>query len=351
MTTTMECTALSPDTAPTHLTLATLHRELNAFAMGVTSDRGGGNHGHLALVMSDADYQQLTGAAFIIPNHPGPNPAPGATQPQINENNRLHTNAIAEHKTYKDTETTLKQMLLKAVPNTYIKELQDQLLGYAQLTTRDLLAHLDANYGTVTFEDLARNLENMHTPWSRDKPIKNLWTQITQAKTYAAAHDPITEKAMIMSALTNLQVSGLFSDDLKSWRNKSIADQTWINLKKHFNQANKHRLSNPTITNAGYTAKEQTNETKENKSSRNTTNDEFKNWKYCWMHGMNKSHRSTNCRKPATGHIRDATINNMKNGCTTITQPYQPREDGNNRKPPLATQNGNTEQVNTPTVA
>jgi hypothetical protein len=40
----MECTPLSKDVVPTHLTLATLHRELNTHTMGIPSNRGGGNH-------------------------------------------------------------------------------------------------------------------------------------------------------------------------------------------------------------------------------------------------------------------------------------------------------------------
>jgi hypothetical protein len=144
-----------------HLTLATLHRELNTVAMGVTSNRGGQNHGHLALVMTAPNYLALTNHAFIIPMHPGPNPQPGATQPQITENNCLHIAAIAEHKTYKDTENNLKQMILKAVPLTYIEELQDQLLCFSQVTPSTILEHLE-HYGTITFKDLALVLENMH---------------------------------------------------------------------------------------------------------------------------------------------------------------------------------------------
>jgi hypothetical protein len=136
VTTVMECTALSKDKAPTHLTLETLHRELNTMAMGVTSDRGGGEHGHLAIVMSDEEYLALTNEEFEVPEHPGPNPEPGATQPIITENNRLHALALSTHKIYKDTETQLKAALLKAVPHTYIQELQDRKLGFATTTTK-----------------------------------------------------------------------------------------------------------------------------------------------------------------------------------------------------------------------
>jgi hypothetical protein len=34
------------------------------------SNAGGGNHGHLALVMPDADYLALAGQVFTIPQYP-----------------------------------------------------------------------------------------------------------------------------------------------------------------------------------------------------------------------------------------------------------------------------------------
>jgi hypothetical protein len=320
----MECTPLSKDIVPTHLTLATLHRELNTYAMGIPSNRGGGNHGHLALVMPAADYLTLTAAAYNAPVNPGPNPAPGATQPQITENNRLHAAAMAEHKAHRDTETALKSMLIKAVPLPYIEELQDQVLGFATTSTLALLTHLDTNYGTVSFADLTNNLESMNKPWNGDTPIENLWSQITQAKAYAAAHNPITEKDTIMAALTNLQTSGMFSDDLKSWSLKTAAEQaSWVGLKKHFNQANNHRLKMQTVAQMGYTAKEANPTTEHNNQENKGQNatpasNQFRDWKYCWSHGMNRSHNSKDCRKPTPGHIKEATINAMKGGNTTI---------------------------------
>jgi hypothetical protein len=329
---TTDCTPLSKDTRPTNLTLATLHRELNNYAMGIPSERGGGNHSHLALVINNASYITLANVAFINPVHPGPNPQPGATQPQITENNRLHAAAIAEYKTYRKTEVTLKQMLIKAVPLTYIEEMQDHQFGFARSTTLELLEHLDTNYGRVNFDDLAKNLENMHAPWSGDTPIETLWAQITHAKAYAAAHDPITDKAMIMSALTNLTNSGLFGTDLKSWDNTEAATQTWINLKQHFNKANHHRLKTTTISNAGYSAtlKQQPDEINKENTKRPSKNN-LDNWKYCWSHGLNRSHAGNKCRYPAEGHILTAPSTTCKKAtqiyvCVSKDLTHQPQQ-------------------------
>jgi len=246
-TTITECTKLSASTAPTHSTLAILHKQLNTYAAGITSSRGGGNHGHLALVYNDAKYLALTQVAFIAPVHPGPTPIPGATGPIITENNRLHAAALIDHKLYKDTEATIKRMILAAVPITFIGELEDNELGFATVTPQEILQHLDTNYGKVTHADLSKNKARMNQPWSADQTIKDLWTQISTAKAYTATHNPITEADTVMAATNNLQASGLFADDRKTWRNKPLDDQNWLNLKEHFNQANTNRLQMLTV--------------------------------------------------------------------------------------------------------
>jgi hypothetical protein len=288
--------------------------------------------------VNDAAYLAIANVAYIAPVHPGPNPAPGNTQPQITENNRLHAAALLEHKTYKDTENQLKSMLIKAVPTIYIEELQDPVLGFATVTTRQLLQHLDDNYGTVTARDLARNMDQMTKQWTGDQPIENLWIQIQRAKIYAAQHDPITDKTAIRAAVTNLQATGLFTDDIKAWENKPIAEQTWVALKQHFNQANNHRLQNPTVADVGYAAKEIPSNKegeKENTSTQNRTGEPLTNWKYCWSHGLNKTHNSKQCRYPNQGHITTATLDDRQNGSLTI---YAGGANRRGRRQPLQDQ-------------
>jgi hypothetical protein len=171
----------------------------------------------------------------------------------------------------------------------------------------------------------------MNKPWSGDQPIEDLWTQIATAKAYAATHNPITEADTVMAATDNLQASGLFADDLKTWRNKPIADQNWLNLKEHFNQANVNRLTMITVGGAGYTAKEDPN--KENKAAYDELK-EFKNWKYCWSHGLNKSHASKHCTAPLKGHCKEATINNTRDGNRIILVPNADKGNGVRKAPP-----------------
>ena len=59
---------------PTNTTLQLLQRQLFTNARSVPSARGGGLHGHLAILLSDAEYIARVGVAFEVPLHPGPPP-------------------------------------------------------------------------------------------------------------------------------------------------------------------------------------------------------------------------------------------------------------------------------------
>ena len=56
---------------PTPHDLLRLKKELIANAQSVPSDRGGGRHGHLILVITPEEYTAITnGIAFAPPNQP-----------------------------------------------------------------------------------------------------------------------------------------------------------------------------------------------------------------------------------------------------------------------------------------
>ena len=83
---------------PTNTLLQLLQRQLFTNARAVTSPRGGGRHGHMAMRLSEADFVARTGVAFEIPEHPGPAPVhpANATAAQIAETLRLYNVAVAD---------------------------------------------------------------------------------------------------------------------------------------------------------------------------------------------------------------------------------------------------------------
>jgi hypothetical protein len=129
--------------APTHETLATLEKEINSNAMSISSARGSGSHGHLALTITTSKYLTLIGVAFEAPTNPGAaaNRLPAATTAQIPEANRRFDAAKIEFQTYNVIEGLLKRQFLSAVDSMYLNELNDETVGFATSTCHALLEH------------------------------------------------------------------------------------------------------------------------------------------------------------------------------------------------------------------
>jgi hypothetical protein len=125
---------LTPITdTPGYSSLQNLQKELYTNAQATMhSNAGGGNHGHLALVMPDVDYLALAGQVFIIPQHPGNLPvhAVGATGPQITETNRQYDANLAAYMRCKEVEAALREQILTAVNNTFLVALEHEELGH-----------------------------------------------------------------------------------------------------------------------------------------------------------------------------------------------------------------------------
>ena len=121
---------------PTNTSLSLLKRQLFTNAQAVTSHRGGGRHGHLAMLLSEADYVARTGVAFAPPVHPGPAPNPpvGATAAQIAEALRIYNEAIADDEKYTRLSAALTSQILTAVNHTFLRALEDPDFGFGDVT-------------------------------------------------------------------------------------------------------------------------------------------------------------------------------------------------------------------------
>ena len=67
---------------PTYELLTTIKNELKANAGKVQCDLGGGNNGHLGLILTPEEYNQISKTPYQCPQHPGPTAPTGTTQYQ-----------------------------------------------------------------------------------------------------------------------------------------------------------------------------------------------------------------------------------------------------------------------------
>jgi hypothetical protein len=316
-----------PPTRPTAATLTLLQQELNANAISVASRRGDGFLGHYQLVVAPATYTaaSLNNVVFDPPVNPGLQPihARAATPAEITETNRQYLANQREFLLYTTTEAQLKRLVLAAVPSTYTNALKDRTLGFANVTTVTILTHLKDTYGTITTDDLDRNMALLHRDWSPSEPIENLFEQIRQCREFAADTDPISEAMALRAGLMTLEKSGLFDDAIRDWRKRPAIQQTLENFATDFKLADGERHCKQTTTTAGYhntaASVNHTTTAFAGLTVHPTVPDKQQLY-YCWSHGAGRNplHTSLTCINQQPGHRGDATMYNMLGGCNLI---------------------------------
>jgi hypothetical protein len=150
---------------PTFEDLKVIRRLLNTNAMIVSSYVGGGRHGHLGIIMMNEEKFAIAADVFPIPDNPGASPkvVVGMTAAVITELTRLHREATQVYRTYQNVDQAIKKFILEAFDNTYLNALSDEVVGYANCTSLDLLTHLLTFYAMIAPTELTQNYERLNT--------------------------------------------------------------------------------------------------------------------------------------------------------------------------------------------
>ena len=364
----------TPVQPPTHASIKLLQRELNANAMSVHSNAGGGLHGHLVLTLTPARYRAVAGVPYPAPQPPPALVVAGAAAAVANAV-QDHQELLRLFNRYHDTDKALARLIIAATPDTYIAALCDVDFGYANVTTIQFLTHLTTTYGALTPADRDLNQARMNQPWAPPTPIELLFKQMEDGQRFAAAAaEPIADSTLCRLAYQLVLKTGLFPDGCREWRLLTDAQQTWARFKIHFARQDRDRLETSTANTLGYgtafhvrppdaahlvTSHDATlvpSQVADGSALAATALPsgpelialllELRNLRaaaakaptapapnqkatpgprgYCWTHGSssNGAHTSATCKNKAPGHVDTATWRNQQGGNPAI---YVPR--------------------------
>jgi hypothetical protein len=122
-------------------------------------------------------------------------------------------------------------MILEAFDNAYLNALSDEVVGYANCRSLDLLTHLLTFYAMIAPTELTQNCERLNTPYDPNQPIKTLFQQIQDARAFAVAGGHPYGAAMIVNvAYTLVFNTGLYPDACRAWQSRAIAAKTWAQI-------------------------------------------------------------------------------------------------------------------------
>ncbi len=227
---------------PNYESIAALHLQLNANAASVQSHLGNGVLGLLYLTISPAVYATLSAVPFVPPVNPGPTPIipDRSTVPTTTTIRARFVEETDIFKQYSTTDKALKQLLVGAVDEMFIRSLQTKYLGYLNVSTRQILDHLYAQYARISASDLQDNDVTFKKPYDPNLPIETLFDQIENCIDFAAAGlSPYSTEQVTNNAYQLIFATGMFFDDCKIWKRRDAAYKTWDQFKTDF--AESHR--------------------------------------------------------------------------------------------------------------
>lgn len=351
---------------PTYATIAALNLQLNVNASSITSHLGDGKHGLLALTITPEVYATISDVLFEAPMNPGPNtPLPdNATQHQIIESNRQHDECQRIWMQFTTTDNILRQQLIGAIDNIYLRAKSNVHTGYANIPTLELLTHLYNVYGNIQDHDLIKNDQEMKKAYDPNLPIEVLFDQIDRGIDFAAAgKSPYTNNQILYIAVNLIQTTGVFPEAYREWNRKVDEDKTYARFKQfmatahlEFRQSQltsgrnhfaacvveqKEAIANlaaatdidrtllSQLTTTIQSLAEEVSKLKgEKKNNTITVYKRFKNNNYFWSHGydITENHTSATCRFKNDGHIDSATHQDNQGGkqYNKFKQPHPP---------------------------
>ena len=225
---------------PNYESLKNLKDELKANAASIPTTLGGGTHGYLGLILSPAAYATIAATQFIEPIYPGqhPNVPAGTSAANTSTIVRRHTEDLRQWREFKNVNTALKNQLLSALDDIYIRALKDRHVGYMNQSIRAILQHLFDNYGNITPLELEDNDTKMRATWDPNSPFDCLVKQIEDGQDYADdGGQPYTAEQLLRIAYTLVFKTGLYFEDCKTWNTRPANQHTWDNFKIHFQTA------------------------------------------------------------------------------------------------------------------
>jgi hypothetical protein len=225
---------------PNANSLLTLRNELKANAKSVYSNLSYGNHGHLALVISAAQYTLLTAIPFVRPVFPGPLVIPAGTTASMSAVLREeHQEEVRIFREVQGVEAALIKQIVQAVDSPYLSALRDRNSNSLTGTIYQILDHLRNVYGRVSpqmVEDKDQELRTM--AYNTQDPIDIVFNAVEDHAEYAEMGlQTLTQEQTIAKAYVILNKTRRFKQPITDWNRRPAVERTWLNFKADFRRA------------------------------------------------------------------------------------------------------------------
>jgi hypothetical protein len=163
----------------------TIRKFLQENSRAIDTHWGGGTLGHLGLIVSDASYAMVSPETYAGPtlwvSPPAPGRAPANTDDtaaQISAARHIWEEEVQTYRTYTSVQQALKKQIINVCEPMYLDVLNDDMVGFANISARDMLDHLFTTYGNIHAVYHENNFEHMRQAWDPQQPVESLFKQI-----------------------------------------------------------------------------------------------------------------------------------------------------------------------------
>jgi hypothetical protein len=163
---------------PDYQTIHATRKFLQENSRAIDTHLGGGTLGHLGLIILDASYAMTSARTdtgptrWTSPQAPGRAPAnTDGTSAQIRAAHHISEEDVQTYRTCTSVQQALKKQMISVFERMYLDILNDNMVGYANISARDMLDHLFETYGNITAVDLEINFEHMRRAWDTQQPV------------------------------------------------------------------------------------------------------------------------------------------------------------------------------------
>jgi hypothetical protein len=247
---------------PDYQTIHTTRKFLQANSGAINTHLGGGTLGHLGLIISDASYVMISPTTNDEPALWVPPPAPGrapdamdGTAAQISTARHIWEEDVQTFRTYTSVQQALKKQIISVFEPMYLDILNDNMMGYANISARKMLDHLFETYGNITAVDLDINFEHMRRARDPQQPVGSLFKQIQDCADYSEAGGVlIGHPQHINVGYAKIFATGHFMSACRWWNKKLTVEKTWTHFKSHFAAAHRQhkQMQGESSATAGY---------------------------------------------------------------------------------------------------
>ena len=215
-------------------------------AMSIPSDHNGGNHGLAGSIDSDAGYCALLGSTTAVftptskPDSDGPTIDKDDTPAQVATANAKHNSQSVAYYTELGCLKGLKEVIIENVPAEALTALEDETYGLANVSAKDMLAHLESNCSPTDCFEVEELLQRRDAAidFDSEDSLKVYYTNLERLLKTLTRHGVTTsESENYLSAISASSSSKAISRTRSpNWKNQEPVPAYLGQLQKAFHQ-------------------------------------------------------------------------------------------------------------------